>query len=171
MTSLTITEFSIPNLSGKTAVVTGGSSGIGLGAVQVLLDHHARVFILDIQPPPSDISPQATYIYTDVSSWDSLVDAFATITCTHKCGIDIAIANAGIIEMDGKYLGESLTPAPTDSAGWEKLKEIEVAKKNRHVDVLLKGTMNMVMLAAKVMKRQEEGGSIVITSSVTAFLP
>ncbi|KAF2653244.1 NAD(P)-binding protein [Lophiostoma macrostomum CBS 122681] len=167
MTSLSITESSIPDLTGKTAVITGGARGIGLGAVQVLLDHNARVFVLDVLPIADDVAAsKVTFIQTDTSSWLSLVDAFTAITTEHGSKIDIAIANAGV--WNDPYLEDCLTPAPTDAAGWSALKDNKPATE-ACVEVNLKGTMNFVILASKVMKTQEKGGSIVVTSSSTAY--
>ncbi|KAF2790404.1 NAD(P)-binding protein [Melanomma pulvis-pyrius CBS 109.77] len=170
MSSLIITEDSIPDLAGKTAVVTGGSSGIGLGTVQVLLDHNARVFILDVSLPPSDIlSKKATYIQTDIASWPSLVQAFTTITTVHKCAIDIAIGNAGVFETES-YATQCLAPLSIEPSAWSTLEHMD-APTYGCVEVNLKGTLNFVMLAARVMRGQESGGSIVLTSSTTAYLP
>ncbi|KAF2120749.1 short chain dehydrogenase reductase [Lophiotrema nucula] len=172
MASLTITEASIPDLSGKTAIVTGGSSGIGLGAVQVLLDHGARVFILDISPPPADVLfPHSSYIHTDISSWSALVSAFAAITQTHGCAVDIAIANAGVGEFDeNSYLAQCFNPAPDDASAWAALGQSDPWA-YKQIEVNLKGTLNFVMLATRVMKTQKSGGSIVLTASTTAYFP
>lgn len=165
MTSLNITPSLIPNLTGKTAIVTGGSSGIGFGAVQVLLEHHARVFILDIAPPPSTLQAHnVTYIHTDISSWSSLVKAMRTITTEHNSTVDIAIANAGVFETDS-YANACIAPLGT----WQEIENSEPVY--NCVEVNLKGTLNFIMLAARVMKEQESGGSIVLTTSMTAYLP
>lgn len=175
MTSLQITDALIPDLTNRTAVITGGSNGIGLGTVEVLLAHNANVFILDLVDPPSHIanSPNVQYIRTDQTLWSDLVHAFACVT-SHgaKPGIDIAIANAGVPE-DGKYLPSCLTAAPTDPEGWRTLAEEAEGPgyDSRTIDVNLTGTMNFLMLAARVMKGQDTGGSIVVTTSATAYLP
>ncbi|KAI0179449.1 short chain dehydrogenase reductase [Hypoxylon sp. FL1284] len=173
MTALSITDEDIPDLSGKTAVVTGGSSGIGLGAVEIFLEHGARVFILDVQPLPPGLGKTATYpptyIRTDISSWPSLVDAFAAVTAS-SATLDIAVGNAGV-ESDGGYLQQCLrTPAPADAAAWAALRD-GGAPAYRSVAVNLVGTLNFVMLAARVMKAQPDGGRVVLTGSATAYLP
>ena len=38
------------NLTGRVAVVTGGSSGIGLGVVEILSAYGAKVAMVDISP-------------------------------------------------------------------------------------------------------------------------
>ncbi|KAI1208433.1 short chain dehydrogenase reductase [Annulohypoxylon truncatum] len=171
MTDLSITNGMIPDLSGKTAVVTGGSSGIGRGAVEILLEHNAQVFILDVQPLPRDLASTSKLIFiqTDISSWSSLVDAFSTITCRYCATIDIAIANAGVGEH-GTYLQQCFRPAPLESAGWSALKA-ERHPNYPEIAINLQGTMDFIMLAARVMKGQTDGGSIVITTSATAYVP
>lgn len=172
MTSLQILDADIPPLHGKVAVVTGGSSGIGLGAVQVLLERHAHVVILDLSPPPQAIlsSDLVTYFETDISSWPSLVRSFAKINKKHG-GIDIAIGNAGLAE-NNTYLAGCLTPAPGSEEGWNALESEQdsVAKMHKVVDVNFKGTSNFVLLASRVMKARG-GGSIVLTASATAYMP
>ncbi|XXH02095.1 hypothetical protein Hte_008461 [Hypoxylon texense] len=170
MTTLSITTEDIPGLSGKTAIVTGGSSGIGLGAVEIFLEHNARVFILDINSPPADLesAPNVTFIRTDISSWPNLVDAFSAIAQVHHASVDIAVGNAGV-EEDGAYLQRCLRPAPASKTGWEALKA--ECPSYRSVAVNLQGTLNFVMLATRVMKGQRDGGSIVLTTSATAYLP
>lgn len=170
MAALSITSEDIPDLSGKTAVVTGGSSGIGLGAVEIFLERKARVFILDIQAPPADLGSAAnpTFIRTDISSWPSLVGAFSAIAHVHHASVDIAVGNAGV-EEDGAYLQQCLRPAPASETEWVALKA--ECPGYRAVEVNLQGTLNFVMLAARVMKGQRDGGSIALTGSATAYLP
>lgn len=170
MAALSITDESIPDLYGRTVIVTGGSSGIGLGAVKIFLEHNARVFNLDIQPPPADLDSAAnlTFIQTDISSWPSLAGAFSIITRVHRASVDIAVGNAGV-EEDGAYLQQCLRPAPTSEDEWAALMTERLSY--RTVAVNLEGTLNFVMLAARVMKGQRDGGSIVLTGSATAYLP
>ncbi|KDR82200.1 hypothetical protein GALMADRAFT_207502 [Galerina marginata CBS 339.88] len=47
-------------LSGKTFVITGGSSGLGLGVVKRFVEHGARVIVLDLSEPQS-ISDKVLY--------------------------------------------------------------------------------------------------------------
>lgn len=59
------------------AIVTGGSSGFGLALTNHLVAKHWHVFNLDLQPPVSPVSPDATtFIKTDVSQWEELATAW-----------------------------------------------------------------------------------------------
>jgi NAD(P)-dependent dehydrogenase (short-subunit alcohol dehydrogenase family) len=167
---LKITEADIPDLLGKVAVVTGGSNGIGYGAIQVLLDHHARVYNFDIQEPTeTEYTKNENYNFlkADVSDWSSIVDAFSTAVLKEK-KIDIVISNAGRPE-EGTYLKTCLTAAPTEEDGWKRLRE--EAPGYLAVKVNFEGTLNVVMLASRILKQQEDGGSIVMTTSATGYLP
>ena len=69
------------DLTGKTAVVTGGSQGIGAAIVSALEACGAKVHVFDLKTDPS----------VDVSKREDLESAFATLD---RC--DIVVANAGI---------------------------------------------------------------------------
>ena len=64
-------------LEGKTAVVTGGASGIGKAVVQAFLDNGANVVVCDMNPqtPEYDLhetSGEFLYVPTDVTKADSV---------------------------------------------------------------------------------------------------
>ncbi|KAE9394843.1 3-hydroxyacyl-CoA dehydrogenase [Gymnopus androsaceus JB14] len=55
-------------LENRTFIVSGGSSGLGLATVQMLVHANAYVSILDRAPPPSDIEgPQVKFFQTDIT--------------------------------------------------------------------------------------------------------
>lgn len=61
------------------AIVTGGSSGIGLALTLHLATKNWHVFILDVQDPVSEITVESvTFLKTDISDWDQLASAFQT---------------------------------------------------------------------------------------------
>lgn len=61
------------------AIVTGGSSGIGLALTLHLATKDWHVFILDVQEPISAVPTESvTFLQTDISDWDQLASAFQT---------------------------------------------------------------------------------------------
>jgi NAD(P)-dependent dehydrogenase (short-subunit alcohol dehydrogenase family) len=88
------------SLTGKIAVVTGGSEGIGLASAQRLAEAGASVFILGRRRPALDaavkeIGADVTAIVADVSSQADLRSAYEAVQAA-KGKIDILVANAGI---------------------------------------------------------------------------
>lgn len=86
-------------LSGKTALVTGGNSGIGLAAAQRLAAEGAHVFLTGrnqqtIDAAVASIGEDATGIRADVSNADDLATVAAAIELRGK-GLDVLFANAG----------------------------------------------------------------------------
>ncbi|KAI5211822.1 hypothetical protein AUEXF2481DRAFT_26747 [Aureobasidium subglaciale EXF-2481] len=148
------------------ALITGGSSGIGLALTKYLLSRSWHVFIADINPPPpSELSdyPSSTHHFhvTDVSSWDAQSEAFAT--CWSTFGrLDFCALNAGIDDRDDIFNSTSndLNTPPTKP----NMKTFEVN---------LYGPYYGVKLAAHYMalnkpfsgKGDGKGGRIIITAS------
>ncbi|KAK5446582.1 hypothetical protein LTS15_009514 [Exophiala xenobiotica] len=91
----------------KTAIVTGGCSGIGLGLVKHLLskpDSQWRVVIADLRPEAyesikSSLDPSRhRFIETDISSWDLQAALFNEAFTWSNGRIDFFAANAGIVD-------------------------------------------------------------------------
>ena len=78
------------DLTGLSAVVTGGGSGIGLAAARLLAARGARVAVLDLNPGTEFIGLSADV--TDDASVRLAVDSAAD----QLGGIDILVNNAGI---------------------------------------------------------------------------
>jgi NAD(P)-dependent dehydrogenase (short-subunit alcohol dehydrogenase family) len=139
-------------LEGRTAVITGANSGIGLEAAKRFVAEGAKVFITGRRQEELDkaveaIGPGVTAVQGDVSHLDDLDRLFATVRA--KSGrIDVLFANAGLGTM--APLG-AITEASFDLV----------------FDVNVKGTLFTVQKALPLM---QAGGSIILTGSTTGSM-
>ncbi|KAJ9616328.1 hypothetical protein H2200_000046 [Cladophialophora chaetospira] len=110
----------------KTAIVTGGCSGIGLGLVKHLLsktspDPTWRVVIADIRPEAytqissSLDSSRHIFVETDVGSWSSQAALFRRAYDYSNGQIDFVAANAGTAEKEHLTLGNPTAPEDVDA--------------------------------------------------------
>lgn len=86
-------------LSNKIALVTGGSTGIGLAAAQVLAEQGAKVYITGRRQEELDaavalIGPAARGIRADASVLSDLDNVYSTIA-SESGRLDVLFANAG----------------------------------------------------------------------------
>src|SRR6266850_4575909 len=87
-------------LEGKSALITGGSTGIGLATAKQFVDEGAYVFITGRREPElaaavKEIGRNVTGIQGDVSNFADLDRLFAQIK-REKGRLDIVFANAGV---------------------------------------------------------------------------
>jgi NAD(P)-dependent dehydrogenase (short-subunit alcohol dehydrogenase family) len=90
-------------LAGKVAVVTGGSSGIGLGIAKHFAQEGARVFVTgrrqsQLDEAVASIGTNAAAIKGDTSNLADLDRIYATIK-TQARRIDVLAVNAGVYEF------------------------------------------------------------------------
>lgn len=137
------------------AVVTGGSSGLGLATTRTLVEAGASVVIVDLAAPIADIAG-ATFVAADVTSES---DVAAAIDRAAGLGDLRIVVNCAGIAPAARVVGRS---GPLPLADFE-----------RAVRINLVGTFNVLRLAAAAMQRTEpvdgERGVIVNTASVAAF--
>ncbi|MFK4875043.1 SDR family NAD(P)-dependent oxidoreductase [Novosphingobium sp. ZW T3_23] len=141
-------------LEGKVALVTGGTSGIGAGAVQRLCAEGARVVFTGSNRAAADAvcsETGAEFVSHDVrdgAAWDALSARIA-----EQYGrLDFAFANAGTEHGDGSV--EDIT-----LEGWSNV-----------IGINQTGAMLTVQHAMRLMARNAEGptGSILVNSSMNA---
>ncbi len=92
-------------LDGKVAVVTGGSSGIGLAAAKEFKAQGAKVVIsgrtkTDLDKGAQEIGGDVLAVQSDVSSLSDLENLFET-TKNHYGNVDVLFVNAGIFKLGG----------------------------------------------------------------------
>jgi len=93
----------VPGLKDKSAIVTGGATGIGFAIASLLRDNGARVAVADVNADAATtaaarLGKGACSIAVDVSSRSSVEDGFAEVERSFG-GYDILCANAGVSSM------------------------------------------------------------------------
>lgn len=137
----------MPKLDGKVAVVTGGSSGIGLAAAKRFVDEGAYVFVTgrrqaELDKAKTAIGRNVTTVQGDVADLADLDRLFAQIRA-EKGVVDVVVASAGFVEH-----------ATIDTAS--------PAHFDKTFGINARGTFFTVQKALPLMTR---GGSIVLVSS------
>ncbi|TLD21783.1 NAD(P)-binding protein [Venturia nashicola] len=98
-------KYDVSSLKNKTALITGGATGIGQGIAIALADAGVYVTIADINTTEAESTVRkiteaghkAQFIHCDVCSWDALVSAFkSAIDFSPENTLDIVIPAAGI---------------------------------------------------------------------------
>ena len=146
-------------LAGKTALVTGGASGLGEACVRALVAAQAAVTIADLNESRGEALAQELGALTQFCRTDVCDEADVLAALDEAERVDIVIHCAGIATAE-RALGKE---GPLDLARFEKVLRVNVT-----------GTFNVVRLAAGMMAKNEPGldgerGVIVMTSSVAAF--
>ena len=150
-------------VNGKTALVTGGASGLGAATATRLSELGASVVICDLQEDrgretAKRLGGNVTFLRTDVADEDSV-----------KAAIEHAVSDSGqlsiVVNCAGILIGEKIVGkhGPHDLDRFRKV-----------IEVNLVGTFNVMRLAAAVMQGNPpeetgERGVFVNTASVAAF--
>ncbi len=145
------------DLSGKNAIVTGGSLGIGAAIAKKLGEYGANVAVnyrkhdAEAKAVVGDIKKmgrKGLVVQADVSSTDD-AEAMVNQVAEEFGGLDILVCNAGIA---------------WNSIVWKMTEE----QWDRVLDVNLKGTWNYIRAAAPIFK-EKEAGKIVTISSINGL--
>jgi NAD(P)-dependent dehydrogenase (short-subunit alcohol dehydrogenase family) len=137
-------------LKNKVAVITGGSSGIGLATAKRFVEEGAYVYITgrrqsELDKAKAAIGTNVTTVKGDVANLADL-DHLCQVIAAEKGAIDIVFANAGFVEH---RTVEQITPEH-----YEKTFNINV-----------RGVIFTVQKALPLMRR---GGSIILNASIVA---
>ena len=141
------------DMTGKTALITGASRGIGAAAARTFVKAGANVALVArggdaIGKLANELGPKAIAMPCDVSDVAQVEAAVAA--CVRAFGqLDILIGNAGVIEPIAPL-------SDADPDAWGKL-----------IDINLKGVFYGMRAAMPVM-RQQGGGTIITVSSGAA---
>ncbi len=150
-------------LEGKTAVVTGGASGLGNATARMLVEQGANVVLLDLADSDGaqaaeDLGERAAFAATDVTSEDEV-----------QAAIDLAVGRFGGLQLAVNCAGVGWASRVLGREGPHDLGLFTTV-----VMVNLVGTFNVLRLAAAAMATQDEDeagerGVIVNTASIAAF--
>lgn len=146
------------DIKGKTAIVTGAASGIGLGIAKALAHAGANIVLADLRPDPlqaarqtiETIGVRAVAVTTDVSDPHSVeqagqaaLDAFGAL--------HIAVNNAGVA-MHG-------TP----------IEQVTLQEWDWVIGVNVKGVINGIRSFVPMIRSHGQGGHVVNTGSVSSL--
>jgi 3(or 17)beta-hydroxysteroid dehydrogenase len=140
-------------VSGKVAIVTGASRGVGLADAQLLAAEGATVIMTDInaeagEKAAAEIGASASFFAQDVSKQEDWKALIAKVEADHG-RLDILINNAAILQV-GDIDSETIE-------GWQRMMNI-------NADSVFLGIQNAMPLLEK-----SGGGSIVNMSSSAAI--
>ncbi|HIF94047.1 MAG: glucose 1-dehydrogenase [Myxococcales bacterium] len=147
-------------LKGKVAVITGGASGMGLASVMRFAEEGAQVVVADYnaeagaatleKAASAGFGNSISFARTDVANEDDVV-AMLDHAVERFGRLDVVFNNAGV--------GGAIGP----------LTETSVEDWDYTFDVLAKGVFLGIKHAARVLRQQGSGGSIINTASIAGL--
>ena len=153
------------NINTKVAVVTGGASGLGRAAAELLINSGATVVIFDMNVSAGELAvaelgaSSCHFMQLDVSNGPDVEAAFTTI-----------LENLGRVDICVNCAGIGIAAKTVDREGQPHSLDLY----RKVIEVNLIGTFNVSRCAAAAMAKNEpdektERGVIVNTASIAAF--
>lgn len=152
------------NIQGKVIVITGGASGLGAATATHLVEHGAKVILVDMNQEQGEVlqqqlGAQSEFVQLDVTDEQTVEAFFAHVESTY--GQLNGLINCAGIAPSAKVLGRN------------GIHELAMFQKVLNINV--NGTFNMLRHAAALIAKyelqagEEERGVIVNTASVAAY--
>jgi NAD(P)-dependent dehydrogenase (short-subunit alcohol dehydrogenase family) len=141
-------------LAGRTAVITGGCSGIGLATARRFAAEGAHVVVGDIDATAgADVAAEidGTFVATDVTEAEQVEALFAAANETGG-SVDVAFNNAGISPPEDDSILE------TGLEMWKRVQEVNLT------------SVYLCCKAALPYMRKQRRGSIINTASFVAVM-
>jgi NAD(P)-dependent dehydrogenase (short-subunit alcohol dehydrogenase family) len=146
------------DIKGKTAIVTGAASGIGLGIAKALAHAGANIVLADLRPDALEaarktieaIGVRVVGVLVDVSDAES-VEAAGKAALDAFGGLHIAVNNAGVA-MHG---------TPVESVTLEEWEWV--------IGVNVKGVINGIRTFVPMIRGHGQGGHVVNTGSISSL--
>lgn len=138
----------------KTAVVTGGGSGIGLATVNRLAAEGARLVVADVDEQAGRAAADGvagTFVRADVTDIEQVDELFRLAHDTYG-SVDIAFNNAGISPPEDNSILD------TDLDAWRRVQDVNLT------------SMYLCSKAALGYMQTQQRGSIINTASFVATL-
>ncbi|KAM0098484.1 hypothetical protein ACP6JE_007009 [Aspergillus fumigatus] len=171
MHDITLDPLLLGNLTGKTAVLTGGAGGIGTAIAKLLLEHGANVVVADLEHTrpivetmivdlPGSCKGRVQFVATNIVTalFQSAKERFGSI--------ELVIANAGVMERTPVLDMDQIDEHGNLEESHEFCKVI---------DINVKGTMNCLRHAIFSMKGNQpcypdgSRGAVVLVSSISGY--
>ena len=156
---------SLFDLKNRVAIVTGGAGALGETFVYGLLNHRAKVVIVDIDEERGkslenkireDTKGEILFCPADVSDENAMANVLDQTVAAFG-GVDILINNAA-------------APVGVPEEFFEKFEDYKLSEWRRQMEVSLDGMFIAAKETVKCMKKQNRGGSIVQISSIYGVL-
>lgn len=162
---------STSDLKGKTCILTGGGSGIGLCFTEALLKKGCNVLIGDMKltddaqklvDSTKGKTPKAVFQETDVTSWPALTAMFEA-AIKEFGAVDIVCPNAGVFE-------------PPFSSFWhppgsEGAKDQPDSGRYTTVDINVTHPIRLTQMAVGYFQYEKRPGTVLLVSSIAAQMP